>query len=37
MLKRTTFMHYEIILIYTKCGAHAYANCMGVRAVRVQR
>ena len=36
MLKLTTFIHYEIITIYTKCGARAYANCMGVRAVRVR-
>ena len=36
MLKLTTFIHYEIIIIYTKCGARAYANCMGVRAVRVR-
>ena len=36
MLKLTTFIHYEITIIYTKCGARAYANCMGVRAVRVR-
>ena len=36
MLKLTTFIHYEIIIIYTKCGVLAYANRMSVRAVRVR-
>ena len=36
MLKLTTFIHYEIIMIYTKSGIGAYTNCMGVRAVRVR-
>ena len=33
MLKLITFIHYEIIIIYTKSGV---ANCMGVHAVRVR-
>ena len=36
MLKLTTFIHYEIIMISTKSGIGAYTNCMGVRAVRVR-
>ena len=36
MLKLTTFIHYKIIMIYTKSGIGAYTNCMGVRAVRVR-
>ena len=36
MLKLTTFIHYEITIIYTKCGARAYTNRIGVRAVRVR-
>ena len=36
MLKLTTFIHYEVIIIYTNCGVRAYANRMGVRAVRVR-
>ena len=32
MFKLTTFIHYEILLIYTKCGARVYANCIVVRA-----
>ena len=36
MLKLTTFIHYEIIIIYTKCRVRAYANRMGVCAARVR-
>ena len=36
MLELTTFIHKEIIISYTKCGVRAYANRMGVRAVRVR-
>ena len=25
------FIHYEVIIIYTKCGTRAYANCIVVR------
>ena len=37
MLRLITFIHYEIIIMYTECGACAYANCIVVRAVRVRR
>ena len=37
MLKLTAFIPYEIIIIYTECGARAYGNCKVVRAARVQR
>ena len=33
---KTNPINYEIIIIYTKCGVRAYANCMGVRAVPVR-
>ena len=36
MLKLTTFIHKEIIIIYTKSGVGAYTNFMGLRAVRVR-
>ena len=36
MLKLTTFIQYEIIIIYTKSSVGAYTNCMGVRAVRMR-
>ena len=32
MFKLTTFIPYEIIIIYTVCSARAYADCMIVRA-----
>ena len=32
-VKLITFIHYEISIIYLECGAGAYSNCMGVRAV----
>ena len=37
MLKLTTFIHYELIIINAKCSARAYANCIVVRALRVRR
>ena len=37
MLKPTTFIHYELIIISAKCGARAYANCIVVRALRLRR
>ena len=37
MLRLITFIHCEIIIMYTECGARAYANCIGVRAVRAVR
>ena len=37
MLKLTTFIHYELIIINAKCGARAYANCIVVRALQVRR
>ena len=37
MLRLITFIHYEIIIMYTECGACAYANYIFVRAVRVRR
>ena len=37
MLKLTAFIPYEIITIYTECGARTYGNCKVVRAARVQR
>ena len=37
MLKLKTFIHYGIIIISTKRGARAYANCIVMRAVRVRR
>ena len=37
MLKPTTFIHYELIIINAKCGARAYANCIVVRALRLRR
>ena len=36
-VKSYNFIHYEIIIIYTECEAHAYVNCIVVHAVQVQR
>ena len=35
-VKTDNFDSLQVIIIYTKCGVRAYANRMGVRAVRVR-